>query len=559
VPTLELSYPQTPAIHDQTTRSPVSAGSSPFRKLRDSIIERIWDVPKKQHHKSKGTNPGQVAPSNLRTRYGNDVVLRFTIKTEDEAKAFAEAATILYLDVWDSSREWVDIRIAKEMLPSLLNLLPSSLQNAHKPLMHDLAQAVYDTYPSSVGQDPWRTRQTLSSSGPHEIFFEDYQPISVIYPWLRLQASLFPDMTELITIGTSAEGRDIIALRIGAVPDPKPREPRHTLLITGGSHAREWISVSTATYVAYSLLMRFASPNLRDPITTKLLTHYDIVFIPVLNPDGYDYTWSTDRLWRKTRQPTSLPFCPGIDIHRSFSFNWDGASDVDNPCMESYAGTMPFESAEAKALAEWAGNYTADAKAQFVAYLDLHSYSQQILYPYSYSCGDHPTNLEDLEEIGLGLAKSFRLTTGHHYTVSSACESALLPSVGATGGSPLYFFYHDMSIKYAYVIKLRDQGTHGFLLPRHHIVPSGRETLEAILGLGSWLLGNRGIEMIPNSDIADTKDAVNEKADKTQIKHESDLHSTPKSDSVESNYDDSSEWERVFDPDFEFDLKRKRK
>ena len=58
-----------------------------------------------------------------------------------------------------------------------------------------------------------------------------------------------------------------------------------------------------------------------------------------------------------------------------------------------------------------------------------------------------------------------------------------------------------IKVKYAYQIKLRDTGTYGFLLPNHHIVPTGTEAFEAVLGLGRWLLGNHGIEKWDSSDI----------------------------------------------------------
>lgn len=510
--------------HTQPPFTP--ARQTPFNRLRDTIIERIWGAParpKVNHIR---------APATYRTRYDSDVVLRIRFQTAEEVKSLAEAIEILYLDVWEISDDWVDIRLAKDVVPSLLGLLPTSLLSSHTPLMHDLAQAVYNTYPGSTrepeGKDPTPSQQQrILVDGPHDLFFDEYQPLSVLYPWLRLMASMFPTHASLETIGLSAEGRDIPALRVGARTDLPPdhdHPKRETILVTGGSHAREWVSVSTAAFVAYSLITRYGDP--RFPDTTKLLDHFDVTFLPTINPDGYEYTWSTDRLWRKNRQQTSLPFCSGIDLDRSFSFGWDGSDGADNPCSEDFAGAAPLEALESKRLTEWAHNQTENNNVSFVAFLDLHSYSQQVLYPYSFTCDSDPPNLEDLEEVALGLAKSFRLANGHYYGVSSACEGSISmeeeeqlkrrfpkAQMGAQGGSALDYFYHELRVKYAYQIKLRDTGSYGFLLPKEHIVsllndrfcaevvtdetpqvPTGTEAFDAVLGLGKWLLGNHGIE-----------------------------------------------------------------
>jgi len=478
-------------------------------------------VPRKSSKNSASGLRQPAAPSNFRTRYGGDVVLRFNLTTLDEAEALSEAADILYLDIWEMTENWMDIRVAKDVVPSFLGLLPPSLHNAYTPLMHDLAQAVYDTYPSSSPAEDrpiWSrlTTAPVSTSdvnAPHDLFFRDYQPLSVIYPWLRMMAALYPDYTSLTSIGLSAEGRDIPALRIGTPADSDSDDTRDTLLLVGGAHAREWISVSTSCYVAYSLLTKYGHP--RFPYVTELLDHFDLVFIPILNPDGYDYTWTDDRLWRKNRQSTSLPFCPGIDLDRAFRFAWDGDHSTDNACSDDYAGTGPLSAVEARRLTDWARAETENNNVSFVGYLDFHSYSQQILYPYSYTCVLRPPNLEDLEEVGLGLAKSFRLTYGRYYGVSSACDSSIarqdkedkrkkkkraIGPLEPQGGSPLDFFHHDLGVKLAFQIKLRDTGTYGFLLPKSEIQPTGNEAFEAVLGLGKWLLGDHGIESVDAPD-----------------------------------------------------------
>ncbi len=61
-----------------------------------------------------------------------------------------------------------------------------------------------------------------------------------------------------------------------------------------GIHAKEWISPAAVLYVIDTIVQAL-------PEEDSDLLQLDWHFMPVLNPDGYDYTWTDDRLWRKTR------------------------------------------------------------------------------------------------------------------------------------------------------------------------------------------------------------------------------------------------------------------
>ncbi|KAL6717131.1 putative metallocarboxypeptidase ecm14 [Lecanora helva] len=463
-------------------------------------------------------------PPTLLAQYGGDLVLRFEISSHEEAEALASAVNVLFLDVWEFTADWVDIRLSKDVVPSLLGLLPPSLQHAHTPLMHDLAQAIFESYPSLTLVDPSPPAQGPSRPFSHDlrpstdetnIFFREYQPLSVIVPWMRLLRSLFPTHVRMLNIGYSYEGRDIPALRVGVHPtnSEKPSSPRKTIIITGGSHAREWISTSSVNYAAYSFITAYG----KSKSMTKLLEEFDFIFVPTLNPDGYVYTWENDRLWRKNRQQTPLRFCKGLDLDRTYGFEWDSDSTKSNPCSESFSGEAPFEGVESRRFANWVHNETENNNVKVIGFLDLHSYSQQVLYPYSFSCTSAPPTLENLEEGAIGLAKAIRLTHGEIYGVTSACEGsvqvspsakccqqrqqkskterALWPTIESGGGSALDWFYHELRVPYAYQIKLRDTGSYGFLLPAKNIVPTGKETFAAIEHFGQFLMGNKGIEV----------------------------------------------------------------
>ncbi|EEQ31674.1 conserved hypothetical protein [Microsporum canis CBS 113480] len=486
---------------------------SAWTRLRDSIVESVWGVP--QRGKDSETKTGKQseaaskAPATLQARYGEDVVLRFTIKTQEEMKALVEASNILFLDVWGTHDDGI---------PSLLGLLPPSLQTSHVPLIRDLAQAIYESYPKnnpSSPSHPGATTRRFSPSAstpesqPHEtknIFFQDYQPLSVLLPWMRLLVSMFSSHTTLISVGTTAEGRDIPALRVGVHPTNNAQQAprRRTIVISGGAHAREWISVSTVSYIAYSFITGYG----KSRSITKLLEQFDYVFIPTVNPDGYVYTFSTDRLWRKNRQSTSLSFCPGIDLDRSWGFEWDGNATRSNPCSESYAGEGPFEAIEAREIADWARKEVTENNVHFAGFVDLHSYSQQILYPYGHSCAHLPANLENLEELGAGLAKAIRRSSREIYDTKAACRGIVASgarekgtnepvasyALESTAGSALDWFYHDLDVRFSYQIKLRDRGSYGFLLPREHIVPTGKEIYHAVVAMGKFLVSPHILE-----------------------------------------------------------------
>lgn len=100
-------------------------------------------------------------------------------------------------------------------------------------------------------------------------------------------------------------------------------------------------------YFAWQLLTKYAT----DATVKSLVDKFDFYITPIVNPDGFLYSQTTDRLWRKNRQPVSGNTCVGRDINRNWPYKWEvtgGAST--NPCSETYKGQTAGDSPENRGL-----------------------------------------------------------------------------------------------------------------------------------------------------------------------------------------------------------------
>lgn len=261
------------------------------------------------------------------------------------------------------------------------------------------------------------------------------------------------------------------------------RPIKDRVVIQGAQHAREWIATSTALYLAHALVV----PKKEPGSLRHLLDQNDFTIIPVPNPDGYSYTWTTDRLWYKNRMDvlsgTSQPEsddCKGVDMNRNWGYEWNSSTmnfGPDDPCSHWYPGAYPFQAPEVKAIA----NYIRRTP-KIQAFVDLRSYGQKLMYPYSYSCEQVPPHAEDIIEAALGATKALRERHNVPYTSGASCE-LLYPAPG----NIIDWTYGESKVKYSYSLMLRDTGTYGFMLPARWIQPVGEETAAAVQSLVKFI------------------------------------------------------------------------
>ena len=122
-------YPQSgssPSFQIPQYPPPKEDGKPVLSRWRDSLIRKIWGVPEQSCGKKGPESRSRTSPPpSLLSRYGGDVVLRFEIQSAEEAAALADAVDVLFLDVWEFTTEWADIRLSKDVVSPCGILFPS--------------------------------------------------------------------------------------------------------------------------------------------------------------------------------------------------------------------------------------------------------------------------------------------------------------------------------------------------------------------------------------------------------------------------------------------------
>ncbi|XP_061401049.1 zinc carboxypeptidase-like [Musca vetustissima] len=294
-----------------------------------------------------------------------------------------------------------------------------------------------------------------------------YHPLADIYDWLD---SLVIDNMLTITpyiIGKTYEGRSIKAVRISTKPGNK------AIFIESNIHAIEWISSATTTCFINNLL-KAESAEMKE-----LLMNYDWIYVPVLNPDGLEYTHNVERLWRKNRKPTgfsnSSGICYGTDMNRNFGFMWGGAGhNFDVPCDHWYGGAAPDTEPEVLALQHFVNSFP---EGYIRMYLAFHAFGNFVLLPYGHSNTEFPPNYDQMMRIANAFADAAKVKYGTEF-LSGASGLLNYP----VSGSAKDWAYGVKKIPFTATIELRDDGSkYGFFLPGSQILEVCTEVTDGLV------------------------------------------------------------------------------
>jgi hypothetical protein len=186
-----------------------------------------------------------------------------------------------------------------------------------------------------------------------------------------------PQLVKLEVLGHTAQGREIIAVKLTQGARGIADGTRPAVLFSATQHAREWISTEVDRRLMNYYIDRW---NANDRDVRKLLQTTELWFIPVANPDGYQYTFDNERLWRKNLRDNNgdglIQVGDGVDPNRNFPNHWgyddEGSSSI--PSSETYRGPAPLSEPETRAMVGLLD------RIGFAFQVNYHSNGQWLLY-----------------------------------------------------------------------------------------------------------------------------------------------------------------------------------
>lgn len=261
-------------------------------------------------------------------------------------------------------------------------------------------------------------------------------------------------------------GRTIRAVRLrgaGFVPG------NARVVLTFTIHAREWISAMSGAY-AVEHLINLAGSN------ATFLQGMEVVVIPVCNPDGYVYSGTSYRYWRKNRRANTGSSCSGVDLNRNWDKDWNGGQSTStNPCSDVYVGTAPRSEPESQAIA------SVFNEAPMSVHLDVHAYGRYLLGPWGWTNTHHP-NKASIDGLGIRMQTKIRNKHGNTYQYGTGCEvlycaSGVIPDYSTDLGA----------LGYTYELSPGSGGGFGgFNPPQTLILPTAEEAFEGIKEAVEW-------------------------------------------------------------------------
>ena len=276
-------------------------------------------------------------------------------------------------------------------------------------------------------------------------FVDRYLDAQEVAARISSLAADFPALCHLSDLPESTEGYDgsegallgpaaVQLLRL--TNDPADRS-RPALLLICGTHAREWINPLIAVEFAEQLVRNHdpASADAEVVAVTRILQEGEVLIVPVMNPDGLNFSiWDSDD-WRKNRRANpGAPACPGVDLNRNYEVFFAGAGSSASECSDTYRGPSAFSEPETRNV-----RFLAEGYPNILIAVDCHSQGEKFFRPIATGgtfISELPVSPEDeliYQQLEAAANAAIQAVSGKTYLTGSTSNHA--------GTSDEFFFF----------------------------------------------------------------------------------------------------------------------
>ena len=250
--------------------------------------------------------------------------------------------------------------------------------------------------PGSAGAAGAAARDVTIQSIPS---YACYETVEETFAAAQAFVTAKPNLATWIDVGDSWQktqgsgGYDMRVLKLSnsaVAPNPPATKPR--LFINSAIHAREYTTAPLVLEFARWLVNGYGT----NADATWILDHHEVHLMLHANPDGRKQA-ETGLSWRKN---ANNAYCAntntrGADLNRNFSFSWNstaGQGSSGNACDLTYRGPAAGSEPEIQAIEAYVRSLWPDRRGPAATdaapadtsgiHLDIHSYSQLVLWPW---------------------------------------------------------------------------------------------------------------------------------------------------------------------------------
>ncbi|XP_063384724.1 carboxypeptidase B-like [Cydia fagiglandana] len=290
--------------------------------------------------------------------------------------------------------------------------------------------------------------------------FDDYYRYNTILNYIYNIRDAYEDSQttsiEVVEFGSTDLNRPLVYLKLTRTGG---EENKPIIVIEGGINPREWITIPSALKVVEGVL---------ESNQARYLDNFDWIVLPVVNPDGYEYTHTDLRLWEKNLSTKSnLGFiCPGVNINRNFNIDWSRADSSSSACSHLYAGTEANSEIETQLIQSIIDTY----RDRISMYISLQNGGGYISYPWQYEFAASGTFRQNHL---LAMEMVAAMQDEYHLDIASVAYGDR-----ASGTSSDYARIND--VLYAFNIDIVRRGSDGVIVPENEIVDIVEDVWRAV-------------------------------------------------------------------------------